>query len=253
MGTLNSQRLIKGEGTSERIWQALFEHRPLERQKIDNLLGGSGVVHIVAPHPDDEILGCAGIIRQLSLLGIAIHVWAVTDGEASHPDSPHWARDVLATVRTEESERAMALICPTCLRKRLAMPDGAVARHEQELAMMLAESFAPGDTVFAPWRLDGHPDHEASARASHYAARLKQCRFLEVPIWGWHWADPYAGDFPSRRAVAIMLDPETQRLKAHAIQSFQSQLQPDPDTGSPAILPDYALARLQRPYEVVFQ
>ncbi len=160
---------------------------------------------------------------------------------------------MLAKVRTKESEQALAMLCSAYRRTRLAIPDGAVTRYEDELGSILAASFNPGDIVFAPWDLDGHPDHEAVSRASRRAADLRQCRFLEIPIWGWHWADPYMGNFPLHRAVAIMLTPEEQRVKYKAIQAFQSQLQPDHETGKPAILPDYALARLLRPYEVLLR
>ncbi|MBV7481394.1 PIG-L deacetylase family protein [Bordetella sp. BOR01] len=248
-----SSRAIVGEGTPETAWQAWLVRHPLSTGDVASLVQGSGTVQIVAPHPDDEILSCAGIMRQLARQGTKIQVWAVTDGEASHPGSRRWQAALLAGTRTRESERALQLLSVRVRRRRLAIPDGAVARHEQALAAALAASFDAGDTVIAPWRLDGHPDHEAVARASLQAAAARGCRFLEVPIWGWHWADPRRGDFPAHRALTIALPPADLAAKARAIRAFRTQLESDPDTGSPPILPAFALARLQRPFEVVLQ
>ncbi|MDR3398627.1 MAG: PIG-L family deacetylase [Pandoraea sp.] len=252
MDTLTS-REIAGEGTPEFVWRDWMQWHPLPECSVADLFQGSRTVHIVAPHPDDEILGCAGIMRQLSRQGTAIRVWAVTDGEASHPGSRRWSPDALVRTRTWESELALRLLSVSVRRDRLAIPDGHVARHERALEAPLVAALDAGDTVIAPWRLDGHPDHEAVARASLRAAATKQCRFLEVPIWGWHWADPRRGDFPSDRALAIPMNADDQQAKAHAIQAFYSQLVLDPDTGAPPILSRFVLVRLQRSFEVVFQ
>ncbi|WP_087724504.1 PIG-L deacetylase family protein [Pandoraea sp. PE-S2T-3] len=252
MDTL-TKRDIAGEGTPEFVWRDWMQRHPLPERNVAELAQGSRTVHIVAPHPDDEILGCAGIMRQLSRQGTAIRVWAVTDGETSHPGSRRWLPDVLVRTRTWESELALRLLSVSVRRDRLKIPDGRVACHERALEEALAAALEAGDTVIAPWRLDGHPDHEAAARVSLRAAAARQCRFLEVPIWGWHWADPRRGDFPNYRALAIPMDEDDQHAKAHAIQAFHSQLVGDPDTGAPPILSRFVLLRLQRSFEVVFQ
>ena len=43
---------------------------------------------VVAPHPDDEILGAAGLLQVLAGRGVPVQVCAVTDGEASIPPVP---------------------------------------------------------------------------------------------------------------------------------------------------------------------
>lgn len=252
MDTVNHPcRAIVGEGTSEATWQEWLRRTPLQESTARDLARGSATVHIVSPHPDDEVLGCAGIMRQLSRLGVTIRIWSVTDGEASHPGSRRWPPALLAATRARESQRALRRLAVRARRERLSFPDGSVAGHEPELARRLARAFAPGDTVMAPWRLDGHPDHEATARASHIACAARGCRLLEFPIWGWHWADPLRGEFPASRAISIALDTPDLQAKANAIRAFRSQLEGDPDTGSGPILPASALDRLLRPFEVV--
>lgn len=252
MDALN-ERAIMGEGTPESTWRNWFQRYPLAVGHAASLVTGNAAVHVVAPHPDDEILGCAGIIRQLARRDITIWVWAVTDGEASHIGSRRWPPSVLAQTRSRESEHALNLLCGKIRRRRIAIPDGKVTQHERRLATDLAKSFSTGDTVIAPWCLDGHPDHEAVGRASRQAALARDCRFLEVPIWGWHWANPGQGDFPGHRAICIPLDADDCQAKARAIDAFRSQLEPDVDTGNPPVLPTFALIRLQRPFEVVLR
>ena len=40
---------------------------------------------VVAPHPDDEVLGAGGLLQQMQQAGVETVLVAVTDGEASHP------------------------------------------------------------------------------------------------------------------------------------------------------------------------
>lgn len=40
-------------------------------------------VLVVAPHPDDEVLGCAGVIQQAVRAGAEVHVALVTNGDAA--------------------------------------------------------------------------------------------------------------------------------------------------------------------------
>lgn len=252
MGSLN-ERQIEGEGTPESVWQESFPRRLVKQSTITALLANSKAVHILAPHPDDEILACGGLIQQLSKMHVRLQIVAVTDGEASHPGSNRWCAPTLAAARTKESELALHTLANHASRKRLRLPDGDVAAHASELTEMLVALFGEGDMVIAPWRLDGHPDHEAVGRAGWVASEVYGCRFFEVPIWGWHWACPVDGTFPWHRAISIPLLPEEQRAKIAAMQLFRTQIEPDPNTHRQAVLPDFALKRFQRPFEVILR
>src|ERR1700733_13799140 len=92
-------RAIKGSGTSEAAGQnsGLVSSLPEVDPAILVPPGARAV--IVAPHPDDEILGTGGLLAQLSDLGRKVLIIAVTDGTASHPDSPQWPAARLAAIR----------------------------------------------------------------------------------------------------------------------------------------------------------
>jgi LmbE family N-acetylglucosaminyl deacetylase len=252
MDTLND-RYIRGSGTSEARWQAWLDRNSLPRAKARSLVGPGGTLHVVAPHPDDEVLGCGGIMHEAFLAGIPSCIWAITDGERSHPESLTWQPDTLIRERAGESANALALIAPGMPRHRLGIPDGHVESFEGDVAERLSVSIRPADTVIAPWLWDGHPDHEAASRAAFRAARARGCRFLEVPIWAWHWIDPETGAFPADHANIIELDPATVDIKRRAVACFRTQLEPDPSTGKPPVLTAAMLDRVERRFEVVFQ
>ena len=88
-------------------------------------------VVVIAPHPDDEVLGVGGLLALLARKGTAIHIIAVTDGEASHPSSPTVSQRDLAARRVAESEKALALLgLQAASVERLGLPDGDVRRVE---------------------------------------------------------------------------------------------------------------------------
>ena len=233
------------QGTPESEWQAADLRFP------EFSLDGCKRLVIIAPHPDDEILGVGGIAASAAAQGIETHAVIVTDGQSSHPGSPTYTQKQLAALRRIESARAnttLGLREPTYL----GFTDGDVARSERTLAEAL-KSHIDRAWVLVTWSSDGHADHEACARATRRACAATQSRLLEYPIWMWHWASPSDKDVPWRRARRFNLSTATASLKAKAVTAFTSQVEPLSDhPADAAILPPYVLERLLRPYEVVF-
>lgn len=252
MGPINT-RHISGSGTTESAWGESFATHNIPQRTVIELLAESKAVHILAPHPDDEILACGGIIQQLAQMNVLVQIVAVTDGEASHPGSSRWPPRLLAGARTAESELATRMLAPHANRIRLGLKDGHVAAEEERLTERLGELVDENDVIIVPWRMDGHPDHEAVARAGYKTSQLRFCRLLEVPIWGWHWADPEGHAFPWHRAVSIALTLEERHKKEQAIRFFRTQIESDPGTGREAVLPHFALERFRRPFEVLLR
>ncbi|MGH8922264.1 MAG: PIG-L family deacetylase, partial [Actinomycetes bacterium] len=65
-------------------------------------------VVVVAPHPDDEILGPGGLLQVLAQRGVGIEVGAVSDGDGAFGPLNRADRERLGRVRTAESERALS-------------------------------------------------------------------------------------------------------------------------------------------------
>src|SRR5258707_15716528 len=69
-----------------------------------------GETLVLAPHPDDESLGCGGAIALLRQRGIRVTIAVITDGQASHPNSRLLPSSVLIQLRRQEAlEAASAL------------------------------------------------------------------------------------------------------------------------------------------------
>lgn len=201
-------------------------------------------VVVVAPHPDDEILGVGGWMSDLARAGCAIDVVAVTDGEASHPGRA----DELAGTRAREREVALDRLGIDARVTRLGCGDGAVGL-EAHLARRLEPLVAGASLVLAPWERDGHPDHDAAGAAARAAGRATGTPVLSYPVWAWHWARPDSDDLPWSRARRISLGPGAKKAKSAAVAAFRSQIE---KVDGVVILPAAVLAHFLRPFEVVF-
>lgn len=240
-------RTIDGAGTSEELWMSWDR---VDSMPALSMLGCSASL-IVAPHPDDEVLGVGGALVELRSLGAEISVLALTDGEASHPRAD--IATELGPRRARESERAMAELIGGCPIERLRLSDGSLATHEDAIQRAVERRLSSGMWCFAPLRADGHPDHEAAGRATARACLARGARLIEYPIWMWHWSEPGDPRLPWDRARRVVLSRDARRRKARAIEAFRSQIAPiSSDPGGEAILPPAVLRRFLRSFEVVF-
>ena len=215
-------------GTGEAVWLPRLATLPaFEVSRLERVV-------VLAPHPDDEVLGVGG---WLAGLRCAIDVVAITDGEASHPGR---GRE-LVEIRAGERALALARLGIAARVTRLGCGDGRVAACA-ELPALLAPLVFGASLVVAPWDRDGHPDHDATGAAAALACRAAGVRLVSYPIWAWHWATP--PELPWTRARRIELSPRVREAKAHAIAAYRSQLDD--------ILPASVLARFHRGCEVVF-
>jgi LmbE family N-acetylglucosaminyl deacetylase len=247
-----NDRAIKGNGTPEATWQNSGRLSSLPEVDAAILVPAGGRAVVVAPHPDDEVLGTGGLLARLSALGRKVLIIAVTDGTASHPASSEWPASRLAATRPQETHDALQrLRMKHVALERLQLADGGGETFEPELTEALKARLEPGDILFGTWRFDGHPDHESVGRSVTAVAGALDLPFVEVPVWTWHWATPEDSRVPWSRARRIVLDKTTLARKLHAVQAFRSQIEADNSTGRAPILPAHVLERLTRPYEVV--
>ena len=76
---------------------------------LDDIIGG-GTCLILAPHPDDESLGCGGLIAACVAAGRPPLVAVLTDGAGSHPNSRTYPPDRLRAVRAQEVRTAVGML-----------------------------------------------------------------------------------------------------------------------------------------------
>ena len=238
MDTLSEVRpSLSGPGTPESAWFAAGVMSRLPRWEA--VPPASGRVVVVAPHPDDEVLGPGGTVARLVSRGAEHVAVAVTDGEASHPGR---AVELRRTRPLESRAAAQILGIRPSATHRLALPDGKV--EARSLARVLARLIRPGDLVLAPWVSDGHPDHAHVGLGADVACASSGGHLLAYLIWAWHWARP--DQLPWHRAVRVDLGADLTRRKREAVRCFSTQV------GGPSpILAPAVVERLTRPFEIL--
>ena len=123
------------------FWQGLSWKA---RDATSTLAGRSCLV--LAPHPDDETLGCGGVIMHKLAAWSRTEVIVVTDGAASHLDDParKTSRKTLVELRESETIRACEELGLASEHVSfLRFPDGALAEHADALRDRLATEIAP--------------------------------------------------------------------------------------------------------------
>jgi LmbE family N-acetylglucosaminyl deacetylase len=246
--------LIRGRGTSEAQWRPWLQQHLSRPEPFTQWLPDTARLVVLAPHPDDEVLACGALLALHAARGGESLIVAVTDGEASHREvQARWV-DETTLAQTRRAERAQGLQQLdlsaehiTCLH----LPDGDVARFERELARRVTALLRPADVIVSPWRLDGHPDHDACGRAAARVSAHTGRPLWEAPVWMWHWARPNDARVPWMRLQAMAVSDAARACKQAALAAHTSQLEPRSDTQG-AVLGEEIVARTQRRAEYFF-
>ena len=139
-------------------------------------------VLVVAPHPDDEVIGVGGVLAFHGQRGDAVRIVICSDGADGDPGG---LAQNLESARMEESRRAARALglgeAPDLVS--LGLPDGALGATEAFVPRLreAIEAFDP-ELVYAPSPQELHPDHRATARA--VCAALATGRTRRVHFYG---------------------------------------------------------------------
>ncbi len=217
---------------------------------------------IFAPHQDDEVLGCGGIIALKREQGVPVKVVFVTDGGASHADYSKITREEIVQIRRQEALTALNILGVNSTDIHfLDKQDGGLRwmtkteRQQtiEEIALLL-RSFDPKE-VYVTHNQDRSVDHEIT-----YELVVNAIAVAEVKVELWQYAiwllwksllfrnlkfKELAG--AHRQAIH-----KVQFKKKQAIETYRSQYLPI-DAESSAVLPPGFLWRFLLPHEVFFK
>ena len=139
-------------------------------------------VLVLAPHYDDEVLGCGGLLLQLAASGAHVTCAFLSDGSGGVEGPPEGqTRSRYAEIRRAEGDAAAAALGVTRvehLGQRYGLPDGGLASTLDALAGhvgALLEAHRP-DLVLTPSPLEATGDHQATFRALHEALIARRRR-----------------------------------------------------------------------------
>lgn len=157
-------------------------------QQID-VTGTSALV--VAPHQDDETLGCGGTIALKRQAGQRVTILFLTDGGRSHGSLIDSGE--LATIRHQEAVNAAARLGVDPGEVRfLDFPEGGLHSQHREVADQIGavlDEVRPAE-VYVTATDEPHKDHAAAGAAVAHAVRHcgLDVKLYEFPVWCWyHW------------------------------------------------------------------
>jgi LmbE family N-acetylglucosaminyl deacetylase len=212
-------------------------------------------VVVIAPHPDDDVLGCGGTIARLCEDGCTIQIIYVTDGAASHIGSPLYPPTRLRRTRMREATAAAGYLglASTAL-EFWAEPDSGLSEPDyplEKLVLRFARTFRSLKpmVVLAPWIRDKHSDHALISRAVRAALHDNMSTYLfEYDVW------PAVDSYPFLQAAGENLqrvNVSTYRgKKSRALAEHRSQLGSLIwDADEAFTLPDILRSRVDDVYE----
>jgi len=191
---------------------------------ISELAGEDGVV-VLAPHPDDETLGCGGAIA-LAAQDRAVEVVVVTDGSKSHPASARYSPEALSILRRSEVRAAVGVLSDRATLTWLGHPDQATPVDGPALSRAVTRIVERVDrmratSLWTTWEGDPHPDHRATAMI---AKIVRECRphlkLWSYPVWGRFISDgaPHVAGRLRRLDTSAVVDIKRSALAAHRSQ-----------------------------------
>lgn len=192
-------------------------------------------VLVFAPHPDDEALGCGGLIQHAKAAGAQVRVVFQTDGDNNPWPQRYverrWTIDTECRQRWGARRRLEAVRSVETLGLQadaaifLGLPDQGLTRlwqekdaHAQALHGSQLQTFLP-TLLVVPSKDDNHPDHGASYALVREAVKragmeLPQVDYLIHRRWF----------YPEASGVTLQLTPEEKARKLAAIQCHETQL-----------------------------
>lgn len=174
---------------------------------------------IIAPHPDDEVIGCAGLIQALVERGTPPHVIILTGGEGSHRGCCDTSAEEIIVARHQLTLKAtVTLGLPESHIHCLHYPDGAVAleHSETERLQTLLSELAP-QAVFVPHCGEGWSDHLQAAEITKHLLKGRDVSIYEYCVWMWYY-NVWCLD--SRNARVLRMSRAQHQRKLQAIDEY---------------------------------
>lgn len=142
---------------------------------------------VIAPHPDDETLGCGATVARMRHASTKVSVVIVANG--GRAPRPPWM-DQAELVRRRRAEAIAALALLGVAEQDVAFldfEDGSLSARSDAVMTQLAAIVAQADAdqVFVTSALDRHPDHAALGRAVRrlFESSVVNGQLFEYPIW----------------------------------------------------------------------
>lgn len=180
---------------------------------------------ILAPHPDDEVFGCGGLIARLVAEGRAPYVAVLTGGGGSHRNCCDVAEEKIVAARRRLTRKALAeLGLPPENIYELDYTDGDISgehQKQEDCLRRIIDELKPA-TILVPHRGEGWPDHLA-VRELGVKLVPKDAEVYEYCVWMWYYRQR---TLDWTNAVCLRMTPREHARKLAAIQAYTEACAP---------------------------
>lgn len=186
----------------------------------------SGVIAIIAPHPDDEVLGCGGLIQRLTSLGHEVYVIFLTGGEGSHKNCCDVSAEHLVAARRKLSISINHSLGVKGLH-HLQYPDGGICQEHNETnkLKLLLENICPSCVLIPHWG-EGWRDHIQAAEVTKHLLS-SEILVYEYCVWVWYY-NIWKLDW--KNATVLCMNSKEHRKKVQAVNHY---IKPKAPCGNP--------------------
>lgn len=180
---------------------------------------------IVAPHNDDEILGCGGVMARYISENKNVYVVIVTNGHLGAPQL--FSKEGTDRVRDEAKQAHNFLgVKETIFLDFPAINLDVVPAYKLSIAISKILNEKKIDTLFIPHRGDIHKDHRITFEASLVAARpINECTVKRIYAYETlsetEWAAPFGDDMFIPTVFVDIKEFISHKLKAFSFFSTQ--------------------------------
>jgi LmbE family N-acetylglucosaminyl deacetylase len=180
-------------------------------------------VLFIAPHPDDEILGCGGIIAKLKKLQKKVFVAIMTNGNIGAPDLFHIEGTIRGREEAKKSHEFLE-VNDTFFYDFPALGLETFPTYKISIALDKLIKELNVDTLFLPHRGDIHKDHRVIFDAALVSARpinntpVKRIYTYET-LSETEWAAPF-GDEVFYPTIFVELTEEELQQKIKAFDFY---------------------------------
>lgn len=182
---------------------------------------------VIAPHADDEVLGCGATIAKACANGDEVYVLVCTNASVGAPEL--FSADIIKQIRAEAIEAHRVLGVKETFFLELPAPVlDQYPRYKMSNEMSAIIRKIGADTVYIPHRGDCHKDHAIIHECAMVACRpLANCTVKHVYAYETlsetEWGEPIAADFFVPVKYKTFTVEEFQK-KQDAMSCFKSQL-----------------------------
>lgn len=133
---------------------------------------------VVAPHPDDEVIGPGATLARHRRRGDEVRVLVLTSGDASGVGGR-----AVAAVREAESRRALRCLGDGIALWFAGLPDGGLEGLGDRLTTLIDQHGQGVAALYVPLLSDPHPDHGAAAHAVGRCGLDDDVLVLGYEVW----------------------------------------------------------------------